>query len=191
VTPREHASRPQRTGGGDEGERSARLDLLTTAENLPPDARAASDRIVESRGEISRPFQLLLHSPALAERVAELGHLVRFGSSLGDRDRELVTLATGRALGCAFMWASHLAAAAAAGLPAETVEMLERDPASLDTRDRILVSFVDELCGNAMVSAGTFDAVRELLEAPEIVELATTVGYYTMLGYVMGACDAC
>jgi AhpD family alkylhydroperoxidase len=167
------------------------VNLITSAGNLPPDARAALDRIVESRGEFSRPFQLLLHSPGLAERVAELGHLVRFGSSLRDRDRELVTLATGRALGCAFVWESHIDAAAAAGVSAETIEILERDPASLGTRERVLVSFVDELCRSSTVSEETFDAVRALLEPPEIVELATTVGYYTMLVFVMGACDAC
>lgn len=167
------------------------MDLITSTENLPPDARAAADRILESRGEVSRPFQLLLHSPALAECVAELGHLVRFGSSLRDRDRELVTLATGRALGCSFVWESHLDAAAAAGVPAETIEMLERDPTSLGTRERVLVSIVEELCGSATVSEETFDAAQELLEPPEIVELATTVGYYTMLVFVMGACDAC
>lgn len=188
MNPREHASARGRTGGG---KPAPRLEPITTAENLPTESRAAVDRIVESRGEISRPFQLLLHSPALAERVAELGRLVRFGSSVGDRDRELVTLATGRALGCAFVWESHLDAAAAAGVPAETVEMLREDPASLGTRERVLVSFVDELCGTARVSEGTFEAVRELLEPPEIVELATTVGYYAMLAYVMGACDAC
>ena len=188
MNPREPASGPRRTGAG---QRGTRLDPITTAENLPPDARAAFDRIVESRGEVSRPFQLLLHSPALAERVAELGHFVRFGSSLRDRDRELVTLATGRALGCAFVWESHLDAAASAGVTAETVEMLREDPASLGTRERVLVSFVDELCGSATVSDRTFHAVRELLEPPEVVELATTVGYYAMLAHVMGACDAC
>lgn len=191
MSPREHASRRRRTGDGHRGERGERLDLITTADNLPPDARAAADRIVESRGEISRPFQLLLHSPALAERVAELGHLVRFGSSVRESDRELVTLATGRALGCAFVWESHLDAAAAAGVPAETIETLERDPTSLGSRERVLVSFVDELCGTATVSDGTFDALRQLLEPPQIVELTTTVGYYTMLAYVMGASDAC
>ena len=45
-----------------------------------------------------RPFEVLLHSPSMAEAVAELGHVVRFGSHLADADRELVTLATGRAL---------------------------------------------------------------------------------------------
>ncbi len=169
----------------------ARLDLITTDENLPPEVRTAAGRIVESRGEVSRPFQLLLHSPALAERVAELGHLVRFGSSLIDSDRELVTLATGRAIGCAFVWESHLDPAAAAGVSAETIEMLQGEPAHLGERERVLVSFADELAGTGTVSEGTFDAARQLLGTRQLVELAVTVGYYAMLGYVMGACDAC
>jgi 4-carboxymuconolactone decarboxylase len=169
----------------------ARLNLITTAEDLAPDARLAAARIIESRGEISRPFQLLLHSPALAERVAELGQLVRFGSSLADGDRELVTLATGRALGCSFVWESHLGPAAEAGVASETVGLLQGNPSSLGVRERVLVSFVDELCRTGTVTDGTFDEARELLGTRGIVEVALTVGYYTMLGHVMGACDAC
>jgi 4-carboxymuconolactone decarboxylase len=168
-----------------------RVELLTTDHDLTPEARIAADRIAESRGEVSRPFQVLLHSPGLAERVAELGHVVRSGSSLTDADRELVTLEAGRVLGCSFVWESHLHAAAAAGVPPETVSKLQGDPVDLDERERILVSFVDELCGTATVSEGTFGAALGLLGDRAVVELALTVGYYTMLGYVMGACDAC
>ena len=168
-----------------------RVDLLGDDRDLTPEARTVADRIAESRGEVSRPFQLLLHSPALAERVAELGHLVRSGSSLTDAERELVTLATGRAIGCSFVWESHLHAAAVAGISPATIATLQRDPAGLAERERILVSFVDELSGTRTVSEATFDAVRRLLGVRAVVELALTVGYYGMLGSVMGACDAC
>ena len=168
-----------------------RVDLISDDRDLTPEARAVADRIAESRGEVSRPFQLLLHSPALAERVAELGHLVRSGSSLTDADRELVTLATGRAIGCSFVWGSHLHAATAAGISLATIASLQRDPAGLAERERILVSFVDELCRTRTVSDATFDAVRRLLGVRAVVELALTIGYYTMLGSVMGACDEC
>jgi 4-carboxymuconolactone decarboxylase len=168
-----------------------RVELIVDDDDLTPEARTVADRIAVSRGEVSRPFQLLLHSPALAERVAELGHFVRSGSSLADADRELVTLATGRAIGCSFVWESHLRAASAAGIPPETIATLQRDRAGLAERERVLVSFVDELCGTRTVSEATFDAVRRLLGVRAVVELALTIGYYTMLGTVMGACDGC
>jgi 4-carboxymuconolactone decarboxylase len=168
-----------------------RVDLIAGDHDLTPEQRTVADRIAETRGEISRPFQLLLHSPALAERVADLGHLVRSGSSLSDADRELVTLATGRAIGCPFVWKSHLDAATAAGITPATIAAMERDPAGLDERERALVSFVDELCTNRTVTDATFDAVRRLLGVRAVVELALTVAYYEMLGSVMGACDAC
>lgn len=168
-----------------------RVDLLTTGHDLTPEARAVADRIVESRGDVTRPFQLLLHAPELAERAAELGHVVRSGSSLTDADRELVTLETGRVLGCAFVWGSHVDAAVDAGVSPDTISMLQGDPARLGERDRILVSFVDELCGTGSVSDPTFGAALGILGDRAVVELALTVGYYTMLGYVMGACDAC
>lgn len=123
--------------------------------------------------------------------VAELGNLVRSGSSLDDADRELVTLATGRAIGCAFVWDSHLETAAAAGVQPDTIVAVRGDPSTLGGRERILVSFVEELCATRTVSDATFEAVRELIGIRAVVELSLTVGYYTMLGTVMGACDAC
>ena len=168
-----------------------RVDLLDDEHDLTPEARTVAERIAESRGEVSRPFQLLLHSPAMAERVAELGHLVRSGSSVTDADRELVTLATGRAIGCSFVWESHLHAATMAGISEESIASLQRDPAGLAERERTLVSFVDELSGTRAVSDATFDAARDILGVTGVIELALTIGYYTMMGSVMGACDAC
>src|SRR3990172_9226975 len=105
----------------------SRIPLITTRDQLDPDARDAYERIVESRGEMVRPFQVLLHAPAMARLVAELGHVIRFESHLADADRELVTLATGRAHGCAFVWESHLQTALEAGVPPDTIAKLEGD----------------------------------------------------------------
>lgn len=168
-----------------------RIALITSRDDLAADARAAYDRIVESRGEIPRPFQVLLHAPEMAGRVAELGHVLRFESHLPDADRELVTLATGRARGCSFVWESHLQAAVAAGIPPDTIAKLEGDRRGLGEREGVLVSFVDELCETGAVSDRTFRAVHGFLGTPGVVELVLTIGYYTMLGYVMSACDAC
>jgi 4-carboxymuconolactone decarboxylase len=172
----------------------ARIPLVDDREALDPDGRAAFDSIAASRGELTRPFALLLHSPELARRVAELGHAVRFGSRLADADRELVTLATGRAHGCAFVWDSHLDAARDAGVGLEVVAAIEggrAELAGLGERERVLVSLARELCAGAEVSDSTFEAAHALLGTPATVEVVLTVGYYTMLSYAMGAFEAC
>jgi 4-carboxymuconolactone decarboxylase len=169
----------------------ARIELITRGSSLSPDGEIVAGRIVETRGELSRPFQVLLHSPAFADRVAELGHLVRSGSSLADADRELATLATGSSLGCDFVWTSHLDTASAAGVAADAIEALRDDPSRLDGREATIVAFVDELCRSGTVSGDVFAAARETFETRALVELAATVGYYTMLARVMGAFEAC
>jgi 4-carboxymuconolactone decarboxylase len=168
-----------------------RIPLISSKDMLDADAQAVFDRIVESRGEVSRPFGVLLHAPAVAKKVAELGHVVRFESHLPSADRELVTLATGRARGCAFVWESHRAAARAAGVDPDQIAALGDDGRGLSDRQRTLVSFVNELCADGAVSRETFAAAVELVGTAGVVELIVTVGYYTMLSYAMSACDAC
>jgi AhpD family alkylhydroperoxidase len=183
------ARRDARSSGGPEA--PARIPLLTGPEGLDPERRAAFDRIVESRGSLLRPFQVLLHAPELAVRVAELGHVVRFGSQLDPADRELATLATGKARRCAFVWTSHLGSAHAAGLDPDAIATFEREGRWPGTRGATIVGYVMELCDAGRVSAPTFDAAMDLLGLRGVVELTLTIGYYAMLGDVMGAAEAC
>jgi 4-carboxymuconolactone decarboxylase len=169
----------------------SRIPLITVREELGADGRAVFDRIVQSRGTTLRPFEVLLHAPAMADKVAELGHVVRFESHLTDVDRELVTLATGRAHGCAFVWESHLESARAAGIGPDTIAALEGDAGGLGTREATLVSFVRELCETSSVSNERFRAAHDLVGTSGMVELVQTIGYYTMLGYTMSAFEAC
>jgi AhpD family alkylhydroperoxidase len=168
-----------------------RIPLITDREQLDDAGRAVFDRIVESRGAVTRPFEVMLHAPALAASVAEVGHVVRFASRLPDADRELVTLATGRANGCAFVWESHLESARAAGVAPEAIAALEGQGEGLGARERVLVSVANELCAGGDVSEETFGAAHELVGTPGIVELVVTIGYYTMLSTTMRACGAC
>jgi 4-carboxymuconolactone decarboxylase len=169
----------------------SRIPLITTPEELDAGGRLVFERIVESRGTILRPFEVLLHSPAMADKVAELGGVVRSASNLADADRELVTMATGRAHGCAFVWESHLEAARKAGIETDTIAALQGDGNGLGVREAALVSLVNELCETSAVSVETFRAAHDLVGTAGMVELVLTVGYYTMLGYTMSAMEAC
>lgn len=171
----------------------ARIELITERAQTVTDAqREAFDWVVESRGKMLRPFEVLLHAPGVGRSIAELGARIRFESSLTDHDRELVVLATAAHHGCDFEWNSHLPLARKAGVRPAVIDHLAGNVgAPLEDREMLLLGFVSELCSTSTVSLERFDAVRVYLGDAAVVELCATIGYYTLLGFVMGACDAC
>lgn len=171
----------------------ARVHLITDREaGLDPEQQETFDWVVESRGRMLRPFEVLLHSPGIARAVAELGARVRFQSSLSDHDRELVIITAADVHGCDFEWDSHLPLAREAGVREEVIRFLRGGAdTGLEPVEELLIGFVRELCRESRVSAARFEEARRHLGEAGVVELCVTVGYYTMLGFVMGACDAC
>jgi 4-carboxymuconolactone decarboxylase len=170
----------------------ARVHLITDRDDdLSPEQIETFDWVVESRGSMIRPFEVLLHIPQVARRVAELGAKIRFDSSLLDHDRELVILTAARVHGCTFEWDTHLPLARAAGVRDEVIEHLLGDAGALTESESLLVAFVRELCADSTVSPDTFEKAKATLGESGVVELSATIGYYTMLAMVMGAADAC
>jgi 4-carboxymuconolactone decarboxylase len=171
----------------------ARVPLIDdSTEGLDPAQRRLVDAIVATRGAMIRPFEVLAHTPVLGKAVAEVGALLRYGSSLDDHDRELLILATGTAHGCAFVWDSHVDLARAAGVRAAVLDWL-RDGGRPDLTDReeLIVGTARELAEASTVSASRFSRLQGAFGDAGAIELVTTVGYYTMLAYVMRATDAC
>ena len=170
----------------------ARVRLITDRDqDLSSEQIDTFDWVVGSRGRMIRPFEVLLHSPAMARHIAELGAQVRFHSSLSDHDRELVIIAAAHIHSCTFEWDSHLPLARAAGVREEVIDHLLDGSGSLTGTESLFIQFVRELCAESTVSPETFDRAKSLLGESGVVELSVTIGYYTLLAMVMGACDAC
>lgn len=169
----------------------ARVPLIVSPEGLSPQQEEAFAWIVENRGRMLRPFEVLLHTPSIALSVAELGAKVRFESKLPDEIRELAILTAGKSLGCGFVWDSHLGVARSAGVRPEALAILDGESGELDPEEAALVSLVRQLCREAAVSDESFEWARDRFGDDGAVELAATVGYYAMLGFVMGAAGAC
>ena len=169
----------------------ARIELIDRKDRLTPGQARLFDWIVESRGELVRPFQVLLHAPEQAEHLARLGHVVRFESGLDGADRELAILATGRAHGCDYVWDTHVDLARREGTSPEAIAHLEGDAGDLAPREAAILDMVGELCAAATLSALTFAQVESHLGAKGVVELSILVGYYTLLGYAMASFDVC
>jgi 4-carboxymuconolactone decarboxylase len=170
-----------------------RLRLISDKEGLTEQQAKAFDWIVESRGRMIRPYEVMLHAPGLSRPAAELGHMIRYEGTLSDHDRELAILSTGKAQACEFEWTSHIDIARGAGVSPEAETVLlngESDLSGLTDREALIIGFVRELCDTATVSDDMYAVAEGALGTSGVVELTGVVGYYTLLSYVMNVAGA-
>lgn len=182
-----------RRGAGDNGsmatqQQMSRLPLLTERDGLSETQSAVFDWIVESRGTMIRPYEVMLHVPEMARPAAELGHEIRYEGALSDHDRELAIIALATAHACPFEWDTHVGLARKAGVGEDTIAAL-RDGRAVRAPDDVIVGFVREMCATARASDGAYAAAHDRLGTAGVVELTTLVGYYTMLAFVINVAD--
>ncbi len=107
-----------------------------TRDGLDAEGQAIYDRIATTRGALRGPYGVLLHHPALAERVGALGEQLRFHSMLPGADRELAILAAGREAEAPYEWAAHEPIARRAGTRPEAIAIVQDGRATVDLTAR-------------------------------------------------------
>ena len=167
----------------------ARPPLLVDREGLSERQQAVFDWIVESRGTMIRPYEVLLHLPEMARPAAELGHQIRYEGALSDHDRELAIITTAVAHACGFEWDTHVGLARAAGVTEATITAVRDREGVVEPPDDVVVGFVRELLSASRVTDGTYSAACERLGTSGVVELTTLVGYYTLLAFVINLAE--
>jgi 4-carboxymuconolactone decarboxylase len=158
-------------------------------EGLEPAARALYDRIAATRGGTRGPFLVLLHHPALCERVAALGELLRFNSTLPGADRELAILTAGRESRAPYEWVAHEPVALREGTRPEAIAVV-RDGGpthGLRPREALLVDTVRALYRAHRLSPEEFARAEAELGRQGLIELVTLAGYYGMVAGVLNA----
>lgn len=161
---------------------------------LPPEAamndaqRAAAQALIAGpRKGVFGPFLPLLRSPQLLERVAKTGEYLRFESVLDARIRELATCAVARHVSNQFEWVMHAPLATKAGVAPATIEALRlgATPKGLPPDEEAALDFTLELLRTHGTSDPTYAAALEAFGEQGVVELATLVGYFAMVCWVM------
>jgi 4-carboxymuconolactone decarboxylase len=165
--------------------------MIEEVEMASPSQVDTFAHIVASRGKMLRPYAAMLHVPALARAAADLGAVIRYQGTMPDGDRELVIVTTAVERGCAFEIAAHSPLALSAGVSQETLDSVLRSAPVDDASDAELVDFVRELCRSDKVSDAVFERSRARLGDEGVVELAATIGYYSMIALFMNACEVC
>lgn len=169
----------------------ARVQLIETREQASPDQEGAFDHIVASRGRMLRPYAAMLHRPEIAQATSDLGAVIRFDSTLSDRDRELIIVTTAVEQDCAFEWDAHRPLAAEAGVSEGTLGAVADRGDVADERDSVIVAYVRSLTDTGKVDDATFATAHALFGDAGLVEMTAVVGYYTLLAMFMNAVEAC
>jgi 4-carboxymuconolactone decarboxylase len=150
--------------------------------------RAAAQALIDSpRKGVYGPFLPLLRSPVLLDRVAKMGEYLRFESVLDARVRELVTCTVARHVSNQFEWTMHAPLAVKAGVAAEAIEALRLGarPKPLRPDEEAGFEFAAELLRTHGASDPTYAAALAAFGEQGVVELASLVGYFAMVSWVM------
>jgi alkylhydroperoxidase family enzyme len=148
-----------------------------------PAARQMVEEIRKQRsGRFPHLFHMQLYNPAIADGWLRLGTAVRFKSALDSPTRELAICLVARATRAEYEWRAHRRLAIQEGIPEPAVEaILDWRNSQFDARQRAVLALTEELTNKVEVDDATFNAARAHLSSRELVELVTTVAYYSMV----------
>ncbi len=160
-------------------------------DTLTPEARRVYDKITAKRGAVRGPFASLMHHPALAERVGDLGEFLRFGATLAGDIRELAILITARSVNQAYEWIAHAKMARKEGLADDVIERVRTrgDLAALPPRYARPARVVQHVLAYESIPQGLQADVQRELGITGLMELVALAGQYRLIAGVLFAFD--
>ena len=164
-----------------------RFDVVTR-ESLSSEGQRIWDKRVQTVNAPTGHFNVMMHVPALHERVHDLEQFFRTGSSIGEPDREFMTLVVARQAKARFAWGRHEKRAVERGVPREAVEKV-RSLAPLESFEepyRLMVELARALAGTREpLPEALFNRVRAARGERWTIEAIALVAHYTMVSVLV------
>jgi len=137
------------------------------------------------------PYNPLLRSPVLGQRMFDLLYYLRWNSSLPLRLNEFAILIVGRQWRSQVEWYAHAPLAVKAGLSPEIVADLkaQKRPANMQADEAIVYDFVTELTTTHRVSDATFARAKQILGEQQVVDLTSVAGTYVTVAMVLAMAE--
>ncbi len=133
------------------------------------------------------PYNPLLRSPVLGQRMFDLLHYLRWETSVPLKLNEFAILIIGRQWRSQVEWFAHAPLAIKAGLSPEIIAELKANkrPSNMRPEEAIVYDFVTELTTKHEVSDATFGRAKELLGEQQVVDLTAVAGTYIGVAMVL------
>jgi AhpD family alkylhydroperoxidase len=167
----------------------ARIPYVDLSKIDPP-AQALVQRIVAERGSVLHLYQMLLHSPPLAEGWLGFMTQVRQKLNLPGDLRELVIMRIAHINGAPYEAQQHAPIALQEGLsPAQLTALpaWDQQPDVYSALQRDVLRLCDAMTRDVHVAAPVVEAVRAQLGEQQLVELVATVASYNMVSRFLEA----
>ena len=145
--------------------------------------------VVNEAGALVGPFNAWVTAPEVGTRLAELGGVLRFGTSIDRRLLEVAIITTGARWRAEFEWWAHARMAREFDVDDAVIDAIGRGdapPFALDD-ERIVHAVASELGVTGRLADDTFAAARALLGDRGIVELVSLCGYYALVSFTLNA----
>ena len=154
-----------------------------------PATRELVEAIVEQRGSVLHLYQMLLHSPPIAQGWLTFLTAVRQQCELTGALRELVIMRVAMINGAQYEADQHAPIALKEGVSQAQLDALKDWPsASVFTpQQRAVLALTDSMTRDIHVPPAAFDAVRPHFSERELVELVTTIASYNMVSRFLEA----
>ena len=163
-----------------------------TMNQLHPFQKPLGEQIMKvSSIGLAGPYNPLLRSPVLGQRMFDLLYYLRWNSSVPLRLNEFAILIIGRQWRSQVEWFAHAPLAIKAGLSPEIVADLKakKKPANMKPDEALVYDFVTELTTDHKVSDTTFARAKELLSEQQIVDLTTISGTYVTVAMLLAMAE--
>ncbi len=150
---------------------------------LTPEAQQIYAKIVGSRGhDYPGLFRSLMNYPALADRFAEFGKLLRFDGILRADVRELAILTVARDWRVAYEWETHQENARRAGLNSTLIaDVLAGRDLSAEPLYTKVQALARHFLRLEVVPQPLQDDLVAALTLPGFVQLSVVINYYRMI----------
>jgi 4-carboxymuconolactone decarboxylase len=165
---------------------------MLTFEHLNAYQKPLGEQILKvSSVGLGGPYNPLLRSPVLGQRMFDLLYYLRWNSSLPLRLNEMAILITGRMWRSQVEWYAHGPLAIKAGLSPEIVADLKarRRPANMKDDEAAVYDFVTELFAKHEVSDTTFARARQVLGEQQVVDLTAVSGTYVAVAAILAMAE--
>lgn len=157
-------------------------------EDLNEQQRPLAEKIMKvSSVGISGPYNSMLRSPVMGDRLFMLLDYLRFNTSIPRRLNEFAILIQARLWTSQVEWRAHYPLALKAGLSQSVADDLAKGkrPASMQPDEAVVYDLCMELSTRHEVSDATFQRARAIFSDQQLVDLVAVSGTYVLTAMLL------